>query len=246
MADVHKAAALRARFEQRVAQAELQARLANGALASFWTDQVDGELEVVDELDRPPEPPVEAGQAPPDVRQLISRRPELAQLEALQRQYQAEAKAARAELRPQASVVFQYGMDANRVWVRDRGYAVFVNLDIPLFDWFQSRSRAHQAEYKRTAVLQQAAMARRQFSQEYWAAATRVQSCWRQASYARQEMEHSRENLRLARLLFESGEGSALDVVTAQINAVDSAVAYHSALAEYSKAIVDFQVASGK
>lgn len=246
LADVHKAAALRARFQQRLSQAELNAQLANQALASFWTDRVNEELDIVDSLENPPEPPGEILEPVREVADVVNRRPELTRLAALEQQYLAEARIARAGLRPQASAVVQYGLDANRVWAQDRGYALFVNLEIPVFDWFAARSQARQAEYRRTQVLQQAAISRREFAREYWAAAARVRSWWERSRYARQELEHNREDLRLARLRFESGEGSALEVVTAQTQTVDSAEAYDSALAEYLKAIVDFEVASGK
>ena len=42
-------------------------------------------------------------------------------------------------MKPEASVVFQYGLDANQVRADQRGYAAFVNVNVPVFDWFRSR-----------------------------------------------------------------------------------------------------------
>ena len=246
MADVYKAAAQRARFERRVSQARMNARLANQVLASYWTDDVDRRLELEDTLDRPPPLPAELSAPPDAVPALVQRRPELLRFDALQQQFRAEETAARAGLRPQANVVFQYGLDSNRVRWPDRGYAAFVTLDIPLFDWFRSRGGARQARYRAEQVAQQRAIAVRVFSREYYAAKARAESWYERIAVAREEVRSARENLRLARLLYEGGEGLALDVVTAQTQVADAGAAYYTAIAGYLKALVDFEVASGK
>jgi len=246
MADVYKAKAQRARFERRVSQARMNARLANQVLASYWTDDVDRELNLEDTLDRPPPLPAELAAPPAAVPSIVRRRPELQRFEALRQQFRGEETAAKAQLRPQANVVFQYGLDSNYVRWADRGYAAFVTLEIPLFDWFRSRGAARQARYRAAQIAHQRAIALRAFSREYFAAKARAESWHERIAVARDELRNARENLRLARLLYEGGEGLALDVVTAQTQVADSGTAYYTAIAGYLKALVDFEVASGK
>jgi len=247
MADVHRAAAQRARFEQRLSQANLNARLANQILASFWTTDVDRPLTLAAALENaPPLPPAIAGGGtePPDT--AIRQRAEFERLEAIQRTFRAEHAAARAALRPQANVVFQYGIDANNARIADRGYAAFVNLSVPVFDWFQARGAARQARYREQQTEQEQTMAQRAFSREYLAAKARAESWHERTSLAQSELADSRENLRLARLLYDSGEGMALDVVTAQTEVSDAGTSYYGALAAYQRALIDFEVASGR
>ncbi len=245
-ADVHKAAAQRARFEQRLSQARLNARLANQVLASFWTAEVDRELALQDVLDAPPAPPVEAITKPAALDEATRRRPEFDRLDALGRGFQAERAAARAALWPQANVLFQYGLDSNSVRIADRGYAAFINLNVPLFDWSQRRGAVRQARYREQQIEQQRAIAARTYSREYVAAQAQVGSWYERIPLARSELADSQESLRLARLRYEGGEGLALEVVAAQTEAADAGAALYDAVAAYLRALVDFEVAAGK
>ncbi len=247
LADVHRAAAQRARFEQRLGQAQLDARLANQVLASFWTADADRELTLHDDLDQPPALPVAAAESSPDsVDAFIRRRPEFDRLAALQRGFQAERSIARKSLLPQTDVVFQYGIDSNNVRIADRGYQAFLNVNLPVFDWFRLRATARQARYHEQQTEQQQSIAERTLSREYLAARAQVQSWHERVPMALGELTDARESLRLARLLYESGEGLALDVVAAQTEVTDAGTSYFSALAAYRRSLVDFEVASGQ
>jgi outer membrane protein TolC len=63
---------------------------------------------------------------------------------------------------------------------------------------------------------------------------------------AQNELEAARENLRLVRLLYDDGEGPATDVVLAQTQASEAGRAYYSAVAEYQRAVADFELAAGR
>jgi outer membrane protein TolC len=242
-----KASAQRSQYEQRFAQAQLDAKLANQILASFWTVDVDTELPVVDVLDSPPALPVEiVGADAQQASAALSQRPELARLDALGRTFLADRKIARAGLRPDANLVFQYGLDANQVRSDQLGYAAFVNVNVPVFDWFRSRSGAREASYHQEQTRIQRSAAERALTQEYLAARSRVQSWHERISMAQSETDAARENLRLVRLLYENGEGAALDVVISQADATQAGRSYYSAVAEYQRAIADFELAAGR
>jgi outer membrane protein TolC len=246
-ADLLKAAAQRAQFQQRFAQAQLDARLANQILASFWTTDVDAELFVADVLDSTPPLPTEiVGGGTQQAAAVLAQRPELARIDALGRTFLADRKIARAGLKPDANLVFQYGLDANQVRSDQLGYAAFVNVNVPVFDWFRSRSGARQASYRQEQTRIRRASAERALTQEYLAARSRVQSWHERIGMAQNESGAARENLRLVRLLYENGEGTALDVVISQADATQASRSYYSAIAEYQRAIKDFELAVGR
>ena len=193
-ADVVKAASQAAFLEQAERAAELDAQIANYELASFWTAEVAEPLEVEDVMEGPVAPP----ESPPFLRRI-----EFNLLEAQRKGFLADARAARAQLYPQLSLVFQYGLDASRVAWQDRGYAAFVNLHIPVFDWFKSRNQAQQAELRARQVEANREIATRVFSKEYQSALARVKRIYEQIGMTVEQVRLSEENLKLSRVRYE-------------------------------------------
>jgi outer membrane protein TolC len=241
-ADVVKAAAQVAFFEQAVNAAELDARLANHELASFWTTDVEAVLPLDDILARPvPAPPAPA---PPGAPYL--RRPEFRLLEAQRRGFQADARRARAALLPQLSLVAQYGLDSTRVTLADRGYASFLHLNVPVFDWFRARSAARQFDLQARQAAVNRDIAERVFSREYRDALARVELLYSQIAIAERQVRLSEDNLRLSRVRYEGGEGAALDVVAAQSQVAQARANFFSAEVNYLNARVDLEVTAGR
>jgi OMF family outer membrane factor len=240
-ADVIKAGAQLAFLDQTANTARLEADLANHALAAFWTSSVADPLSVPGALDQPVSPP-ESARAPAP----YFSRPELERLDAERRGFRAEARRVRAELFPQANVVFQYGIDSLRLRIADRGYAAFVNIGLPVFDWLRTRSQARQFDLRARQVDANRAIAERTFSKDYEDARTRVEQFHRQVSLSRDQVRLSEENLRLARVRYDGGEGLALDVVAAQNQLAQARTNYYTAVANYLNARADLEVASGR
>ncbi len=246
-ADLLKATSQRSQFEQRLSQARLDARLANQILASFWTTDSDRELLVEDVLDASTQPPPDGRKTGSGKEAMsIPSRPELRRLDALGRSFDAQRKVARAGLRPEANVIFQYGLDANQVSVNQRGYAAYVNLSVPVFDWFKTRSGVREANYRHDQVELQRASAERGFTREFLAARARVQSWHERIPIAQSGFDDSNENLRLVRLLYDSGEAPALDVVLSREQATQAGRTLYSAKAQYRRSLADFEVAAGR
>jgi outer membrane protein len=241
-ADLIKASAQVAFFEQAVSAAELEAKLANHELASFWTQDVEGTLALADVLAQPP--PLPESQPPSAAPYL--RRPEFNLFEAQKQGFVADARRARAELLPQFSLVQQYGFDSTRFSFADRGHATFVQLQVPVFDWFRARSAARQSELQVQQVDVNRQLAERAYSKEYRDALARVDLLYSQIAIAERQVRLSEEDLRLSRVRYEGGEGPALDVVTAQTQLAQARVNYFSAKANYLNARVDLEVAAGK
>lgn len=240
-ADVVKAAAQVSFLEQALRAAELEARLANADLASFWTADVLVELQIVDTLEHPAPPEAAAPAGQP-----FMRRPEFNLLEAQRRGFQADFRHERSFLYPQLTFAYQYGIDSNRLSIRDRGQAVFFNFNIPVFEWFKNRSVAEQFRLKAQQVQTQREISTRVFSRDYETARARVQLLFEQIPLTEAQVRSSEENLKLSRLRYEGGEGPSLDVVAAQTQLAQARSNYYLALANYANAKFDLEVAAGQ
>jgi outer membrane protein len=247
-ADVLKASSQVALLEQSLSAAQLDAEIANHELASFWTDAVTDELVLEDPLTQPP-PSLESmigttGES--RVSNQYLRRPEFGLLDAQQQGFLADARQAHANLLPQANIVFQYGIDSQHLRISDRGYAAFVTLDVPLFDWFKTQNQARQFQLRARQVQITREVATRTYSKEYQDALSRVKSLVRQVSVAKDQVRLSEENLQMSRIRYEGGEGLAIEVVDAQNQLAQANTNYYTALAGCWNAKIDLEVATGQ
>jgi outer membrane protein TolC len=242
-ADVVKAAAQVAFLDQSQRAAELDAAVAAHQLASFWTESAGDALDIEDVLDRPAPPPEEA---PAAAGEPFLKRPEFLALDAQRRGFLADARQARAQLLPQLSATFEYGIDAERVSIRERGYAAFVNLNIPVWDWFRARDDERRSRLRANEAATNRAIAARTFSKEYQDALARVRSIYEQIALTASQVDLSERNLKLSRLRYEGGEGPALDVVAAVAQLTQARANHFAAIAAYWNGRADLEVASGK
>jgi len=241
-ADLVKASAQAANLQQACNAAELEAKLAVYHLASFWTKEPPESLFLEDVFEEDPPPPeAEPAQPAPFLRRL-----EFNLLDAQRKGFQADARLARASLLPQLNLTFQYGIDSTAVRIRDRGYAAFFNLTIPLFDWNRARHAIAQARLRGEQTALNRALSERVFSQQYRSALARARQLFGQIALARQQVKLAEEDLRLSRLRYEGGEGPALEVVVAQNQLASARSNYYMALASYFLARADLEVAAGR
>jgi outer membrane protein TolC len=241
-ADVVKASAQVAFLQQALNASDLEAKLANQELASFWTLEVTGTLSLADPLgETPPAPEAAAAPAAPFLKRL-----EFGLFDAQRRGLQADVRRARAGLLPQLGLVFQYGIDSTGVRIGDRGYAAFFNLTIPIFDWHKTRSAVEQARLRTQQAETSRAVSERVFSKEYYSALARVKQLFEQIPMAREQARLAEDDLRLSRIRYEGGEGLALDVVTSQNQLAQARSNFYTTMANYLNARADLEVASGR
>jgi outer membrane protein len=243
--DVVKASSESAFLDQAIQAAQLEARLANQELASFWTANVDEPLNVRDVLDDPLPAPPEGEQASGSEAPYL-RRAEIGLLDAERRGFLADSHGTRSELYPQTSFVFQFGINSQQFDFADHGYAAFVSVSVPIFDWHRIRDTAQTFELRAHQVETDRAIAERQFSLEYHSALVRAEMIHAQIDSTRSQVDLSRENLRLSRIRYEGGEGLALDVLAAQNQLTLASSNYYSTVTRYWTSLVDLEVASGR
>jgi outer membrane protein len=240
-ADLVKASAGAAFLRQAHNAAQLDAQTANYELAAFWTKDVTIPLNLVDAFEPPP-----AAESEASIAGSFLARPEFSLLDAQRRGFLQESRRIRAQLYPQASVSFQYGLDSNVIRARDRGYAFFVNLNVPIFDWMKTLNASRQFRVRAEQTENSRAIAERIFSREYESTRARVKLLFEQIGIAVAQVKLAEEDVRLSRIRFEGGEGSALDVVTAQSQLAQARGNYFTAIANYLNARADREVAAGR
>jgi outer membrane protein len=240
-ADVIKASSDVAFQQQAVSNAELEAKLANHDLAAFWTADVTPELNVADSLDAQAAPETPAATGSPFLGRI-----EFRLFDAQKTGFLADARRARADLLPNTSITYQYGLDSLRLNTDDLGHAVFFHLDIPVFDWFRARSAVQQFRQQAAQVDTSRQEAERAFSRDYQDALARVNQIYQQLTMTESQVQLSTDNLRLSRVRYEGGEGLALDVVAAQNQLAQARTNYFAAKANYLNAKADLEVAAGR
>jgi outer membrane protein TolC len=240
-ADVIKSSADVAFQLQAVNNAELEAQLANHDLASFWTTDTATDLNIEDLLDVPaPAPPME------ETNQPYLQRPELAALDADRSILLADVRRTRADLLPQMRLTYQYGIDATRYNFNDRGQAIIASVSVPIFDWSRTRSTMAQFSTQAEQVQTNRAAAERTFARDYQDALARVRQVHRTLELTQAQVTLSTENLRLARIRYQGGEGLALDVVAAQNQLAQASANQYTAKANYFNARAELEVTAGR
>jgi outer membrane protein TolC len=238
-ADVIKASAQVATFDQLKRAADLDARLANQELASYWTADVDTALDLDGSLSQLADPPAESAGA-------FLARPEFQILEFQGRGYTLDAKREHAALLPQIFLGVHYGIDANHYAWPERGTAVVASMNLPVFDWFRARGLSRQFTTRALQIGNTRKVSERVFSREYESAKARIASVYEQAKVAESQVRLFEENLKLSQVRYEGGEGPALDVVLAQTQLQQARANYFNTLFLQANARADLEVAAGR
>ena len=238
-ADVVKASTQTVAFDQLRKAAELDTRLANQELASFWTTDVDKQLEVEDTLIQAP-PSEEATPV------AYLRRPEFLVFNLQKQGFQLDAKREHAALLPQVNLNYQYGIDANVYSYKERGSAMFATITVPIFDWFKARSLTQQFKLRAEQVDNTRSLTERAFSREYENARARAVSLFEQSKLAETQIKLNEDNLRLSQIRYQGGEGPALEVVMAQTQLQQARANYYTTLFQYANARAALEVARGQ
>ena len=151
-----------------------------------------------------------------------------------------------------------YGIEANEFALRSApdadpelgvlpnlGYALTVNVTVPLWDWGAMRSKLRQSQVRQRQATATLSQTQRQL-------VSNLYSLYNEALTARAAMDTSRrsaelaaESLRLTTLRYQAGESTALEMVDAQNTFVQARNGADDAEARYHVAIAQLQTLTG-
>jgi len=173
-------------------------------------------------------------------------RAELAQQLAQRDISRARRRIALAELGPQVSLFANYNVvsDLEEDLSPEDNYAVGARVGLNLFDGGAARARAAQEEANIEIAETQFANTRDQVRFQVEEAYNQLQSNFENIQTASVAVEQAEESLRLARLRFQAGVGTQLDVIEAeteltqaQSNQLQAILNYNRALAALERAV---------
>ncbi|MBV6622249.1 MAG: TolC family protein [Rivularia sp. (in: Bacteria)] len=170
-------------------------------------------------------------------------RPELQQQLAQRNISQQQRREALSQLGPQVSLIANYelldGFDDN-VGLTD-GYSIALQANLNLFDGGASRAQAAQAKADTEIAETQFSSTRNQIRFQVEQAYSSLRSNLENVQTSEAALNQARESLRLARLRFQAGVGTQLEVLDAE-NALTRAEGNRvTAILEYNRALASLQ-----
>jgi outer membrane protein TolC len=174
----------------------------------------------------------------------IMSRPELAQIDAQKRAALEDARAARRELLPQLSYTLNAGFDAANFKPLGRyaGGDAIVTLNVPIFNFGASKSRATQAQIRARSLDAQRENEVLQLKQEFYAARAGALSALDRIEYAKQAATAAQQSLALIFGRYRSRKAGLLEVIDAESNYSATRLEYYQAIADYHSARARLEV----
>ena len=170
-------------------------------------------------------------------------RPELQQQLAQRNISQQERRQQLAQLGPQVSVVANYQLldQFNDTAGLADGYSVALRANLNLFDGGASKGRAEQFKIESEIAETQFSSTRNQIRFQVEQAYSQLRSNLENVQTSQAALEQARESLRLARLRFQAGVGTQLEVLDAE-NALTRAEGNRiTAILDYNRALANLQ-----
>jgi outer membrane protein TolC len=252
--DVIKADIQYQQQQQGFREATLVMDNARLALAVLLSPTLDENFSVVDDI-------LAAPALPPftDVRMMAERgNPDLRLAVETLRAAGQDVRTARNALLPSVAVELVYGIEANEFALHSRiaaqpelgvlpnlGYAVTVNLTVPIWDWGGLRSKVHQNETRERQAKTTLSQAQRQLLSNLYSMYNETLTARTATDNLRRVVDLASESLRLINLRYEAGESTALEIVDAQNTLVQARNAADDAEVRYRIAVAELQTLTG-
>jgi len=181
---------------------------------------------------------------------MISRRPEFAQLSAERRAAELGVRVARAERRPGVTYAIDGGVDAGSLRptpLREHsGFSATVGVTIPIWDWGASRSRELQARDRAAIAESERLAALRTFEQQFYDARAQAVAAVTRIRLTSEGVAKAERNLDVSIARYRAGEAPILEVTDAQTNLIAQRSAYYQALFDYQSARARLAQATGQ
>jgi outer membrane protein TolC len=172
---------------------------------------------------------------------IVEQRPELAQIDALERAAQEETAGARAQRRPQLVYGLSGGFDATDLGDvrRFAGASAQVALSVPVSDFGASRSREAQALLRLASLQSLRESTERRLKEEFLAARVQAFSALARVGQAQERATASQHNLDLVLARYKDRKATITELI-------DSQSAYADARSAYAQAITDYDTARAR
>ena len=229
--DVVKAEISSRQQRQAFDEATLAMDNARLALAVLLFPAFNENFSVVDDMQSAPA-------LPPfmDVRSMAERgNPELRAAGELLRAAGEDVRLARSACFPSLIIDAMYGIEANEFALHSRvsadpelgvlpnlGYALTVNLSVPLWDWGGTRAKVRQSETRQRQASATLSQTQRQLVSSLYSMYNEALTARAAVDSLRRVAELATESLRLTTLRYQAGESTALEMVDAQNTAVQA------------------------
>jgi outer membrane protein TolC len=240
--------------QQAFREAALAIDSARLALAVLISPALDENFTVVDDLAAaPPLPPFT------DVRAMAERgNPDVRAASEALRAATEDVRTAKNAFYPSLIVDAVYGIEANEFALHapvaaqpefgvlpTLGYFVTLNLQVPVWDWGNLRSKLHQSESRERQSRVAMTQAQRQLMSNLYGMYNEAVTAKSALDNLQRVAELSAESLRLIVLRYQAGESTALEVVDAQNTNVQARNAVDDAGARYRLALAQLQTVTG-
>ena len=194
-----------------------------------------------------------------DVRSMAEREnPELRAAGELLRAAAEDVRLARSALLPSLSIEANYGIEANEFALHSAvsadpglgvlpnlGYAVTVNLSVPLWDWGGLRSKVRQSRTRQRQASATLSQTQRQLVSNLYSTYNETLTARAAVDSLRRVAGLAGESLRLTTLRYQAGESTAFEMADAQNTLVQARNAADDAEARYRVAIAELQTLTG-
>ncbi len=165
---------------------------------------------------------------------------------------EAETYTARTALLPELALNFTYGIDATNFGVhgpdgiRNLGYSMSAQLDIPVWDWLATERRVKEAKLREDAAKVAFTAAQRRLLADLSEGYAEASAASEQLALLDSSVTTARESLRLTNLRYVDGESSALEVVDAEGALLSAENAAIDGRTRYALARADLQTLTGR
>lgn len=180
----------------------------------------------------------------------VTRRPEFLQLEQQLRAAREEIKIAHAERLPSLSYSVNGGFDTDSLkgprLKEHTGVSAAVSLNIPIFDWGATRSKAKQARLQLQVAENEQKIAERGFAQQFYAARAQAANAAARIALAREGVVKAQDNVTASVARYRAGEAQIVEVTEAQTTLVSQRAALYQAIFDYQIALARLKQATGK
>ena len=119
-------------------------------------------------------------------------------------------------------------------------------MNIPVFNWWVTRSKVRQAELKQQQAQLDLTLTQRELNLNLRSSYLEAKTAQAQLDSLRRSLDLATESLRLTNLRYQAGEATVLEVVDAQTTLAQARNAYDDGLSRYRLAIAAIQTLTGQ